>query len=333
MIKQLRIPLALLVLAFLVISAMAILSQQSTAPAAGLNEITMSTELLPELLPHGHTVGADAVTDDQHGVFVSSMPLTVPEDMWVEEFITTVENAGLDNLHHLVIARGDLKDPVCPGYASSIIYVTSAENVHEPFAFAKPYRLKLNKGTKLYLFAMLHNPEPPLGPGTARKNVRVKVTMKLDTNRVEAKKNIVNYRLHIGEKGCDPNLNSFKGEYFEVPAGAQNFISGRNSPWDTEGSYHTFTKPGTIVFMEGHVHAWEGGKELKVLLNNKPIHSFIPVQKPGAKPWEWVMPFKNPANISIKAGDTIEIQSEYDNPLPIPIKGAMGMMSFYFNPD
>jgi hypothetical protein len=54
-------------------------------------------------------------------------------------------------------------------------------------------------------------------------------------------------------------------------------------------------------------------------------------QHVGAELWQWAMRTSYEP-IDVHKGDRLTITAEYDNPLPVPVRGAMGIQMFGWHP-
>jgi hypothetical protein len=287
-------------------------------------QFSVKTNILPKLLPHEHEIRHDSVTDEGHGVTISSPTVLVPEDMWVVGYHTVINHAPYTTLHHNGLWRLDEAHPICPAIAPARhIYVAANDVAQASIEFPESYGMFLPKGTPLVFQAMLHNPLPPLGPGEPYENVSVEVVIEFEkpgaTNRV---KPLEFFQLALEDAPCDP-----KDSVFSVPAGAGVYT--KQSKRDDNARY-TFQDVGVVIALGNHLHAWEGGKSVDVFLNDRAIAT-LSTQRSSPEPWSWFSPRLFPF-LWINKGDTISISATYENPNDTPIRGAMGMIGFYFSP-
>ncbi len=289
--------------------------------------LTVTTRPIPVLKPHRHSPG-DSVFDPGHMTVTQSGAYIVPQNVWIKSFDIQIKNGNPRNLHHLVLVRLDQNDNICPNYDWQPIMVASSENSATHQEFPENYRLFLPKGTPLLLFAMLHNPLPPAGPGGTYANVQLQVKLNVDNSKNPQRfKPVELYRLHLADSPCTNNIGF--GETFDVPANTAEYVK-KPSPTDFPAEY-TFQKPGTIIAMGGHIHPFDRGKALDVYINNNLVHSFTPKLK-NDKPWSWeIDPLFQKKHVG--KGDTISIEARYSNPNPFALRGEMGMMVFYFAKD
>ncbi len=320
---------------FLVIALNVAFVTQALAYRSGIEVPTtqrvveLTTTELRSLDPHSHGP-EDSVSDDHHGVMVTSDPITLTEDLWVYGIELEMVNAPKVTLHHLNVFRVFPITPLTPpgrdatyiGYGE---VVSMGQETPSRLFFKKPYAVMLPKGTRLYISAMLHNPNPPKGPGDVYEHVAVKI--RLTGNGYDPQRNqpLFIKRLILAD------ADSKSGETFTVPSRTETYIkTGEGGPPDQETSY-TFPYDATIIRMGAHLHPWEGGKEIDAYINGEPITSFIPRHN-GPNPWDWHTDYYG-STVHVKKGDTISFSARYTNPGDEPIVGAMGMFSFRYAPD
>lgn len=291
--------------------------------------IVIKLQEVPLLPPHPHDPAKDSIKDNGHHQLIFSDKFIVPYDLWIKSFDAQVINADGPIIHHLYLSRTDQHDSLCPNYTTQALFVTSEVNVG-PQIFPRDYGIFLRKGTPLKVFSMLHNPSPPLGPGKTYKDVSVQVTIYTEKNSIFAKHTPIEYhRLHLSDRPC---MSLERGEIFAVPPNTQDFTKSKSIKNGINTGAYNFNTGGVIVGMGGHMHPFEGGKSVDVLINNSPVYSFTSIETDHGNWKSWDTPVY-PGYIKIQPHDTISIAANYSNPNSTPVRGAMGMTVFYFAKD
>ncbi len=294
-----------------------------------VNKLTITTNPISELPPHPHNPGEDSIEARGHHILTHSDEFITKEDMWIRGFNVNVVNANGNIIHHLYLGRTDKKDSLCPNYDWQALFVTSEVNMRAQLFFAD-YGMFIPKGTPLKIFAMLHNPDLPLGPGRKFKKVSAKVTVYYQKNSPFVKHTPVEYhRMHLSDRPCE---NEEQGEVFAVPSFTPHYTKENSSVNGISTSSYTFPTSGTIIGVGGHFHPFEGGRNVELLLNNRLLYTFTAVEQ-DSNGWKvWDTPIF-PQVFRVNKNDTISIKANYSNDNPYSVKGAMGMGVFYFAPD
>ncbi len=303
------------------------------------SSIALETEIAPVLYPHEHR-GGDSVYDPKHYGFKNSKVWKVPYDLWITSIKPEIENAPTQVIHHGTIAVLNEKDQICPSLRNKNLkppYTTGAvkkiysvsSDTYNPWIISGNYGIFLKKGTPVVLISMLHNPEPPVGPGGIYKNVRLKVILGISRDAKNLKfKPLEYYKLHLDDKPC---TGAEEQEVFTVPPRTKTFVKKAvPDPAGNPGQF-IFNRSGTIIGLGGHFHPWQGGEKVSVFINDRPHTEFYP-RLTTRDPWSWRI-LSNVRGIRINKGDKISISATYSNPNDYPVRGAMGMLGIIFAPD
>lgn len=298
--------------------------------------VTIMSAPIPVLTPHTHEVSdtrIDTVNSPGHGVNVNSGTFIIPFDMWVTDITTVVNNAPTSVIHHIVLFRQDRMDPICPNRHEQLM-VVGADTATE-LNLPKPYGFFLKKGTRIYLRNMAHNPDAPRGSGETYRNVSLGLKLTYErASQSDRTQPVALYRIFIDDhpEYCSGPLTdlSLITDSFTVPPSSLSYV--RSTPSGNRGATgrFIFPTPGTLVYIGAHTHPADGGGTVRLQLNSKVIGSFTP-QHIGPEAWTWRTPNAR-TDIAISKGDVMTVQSEYNNPHPLPVPGAMGMGVFVFAP-
>lgn len=277
---------------------------------------------------HAHIHESDDSPDDiGHHELSRSLPFIAPYDLWITGIDWQVENAPRETLHHLALFRMDERNRACPNRNGQEVLVSGQDSMFNPsLRLPIGHAFYISKGTPLVLFAAMHNPLPPLGPGGEFDDVFVRTIV--HTVPAENEKGflpVTTRILYLDETGCDL---AFSPETFTVPAQTQNYrYSG-----PTEGANPartTFYATSTILYMGAHLHGWQGGKTVSVYKNAQHFDTFATVRLEDS-----AYLFKTPhypMRHMLVPGDTIAIEALYENPHTSPIRGAMGFLALYLS--
>ena len=310
--------------------APAFVKEQEELPGAAW---TVTTERIPLLTPHLHEYdpryeetadggGSSEAAIFTHGVEAFSEITVAPQDLWVTGYRLAIHNAPGITLHHAGITRMDEANPVCPQYRKELLGM--APPVEEPIMFPEPYGVFVAKGTPLQLYAMFHNPLPPFGPGGTYENVSASVTIEGIPAESVSRAPLEYVRLHIDDEPCADAIGTFV-----VPPRAEHFERGADNSRAQDPARYRFAHEGTIVLMGAHIHSWEGGEKVAAFLNGDSVAEFLPYRV-GAEPWSWTLPIQQPENLAVRADDVLSIAATYGNPAERSVRGAMGMLGFWF---
>lgn len=292
------------------------------------HSFTIETEVLPYLPPHMHGQGASSFNTAHH-FFLRSPTVYTPKDMWVRGMRFSLNGASDTALHHAEFTRRDMRHALCSENHGRDLLVVGEDQMYAPFVtFPEGYGVFIPLGTPLHLTAMTHNPMPPLGHGKEYHNVSGEITLTLAKEN-EVLRPIEFYALHLAEMPC---VGTAQGFTFTVPAQTDSFTFGHTLPQESDlASSLTFSEAGSIIFMAGHIHGWEGGKYVDVYKNGEHLSRFE-TKKAENDPYRFDTPFEYSA-IPIEKGDTLAITATYTNPHNMPVSGAMGMLGIFFAPE
>jgi hypothetical protein len=311
--RQYAILLAATVGIVLVAGAALVLTRASSREFS----FTLTTESLPELAPHEHGLG-ESDTDPGHAVYVNSPVYVVPEDMWVTALEYTTHNAPNNVIHHATIMDLSRGDPFCPSEPLVLISVDHQNDTKH--TYPRPTGIYLKKGTRLFFRSMLHNPVYPEGPGETYHDVSVSMTVTGVPPGAGRYKDLDLVYLALTD---EPNCPFFE---FTVPAQEKGFIIGPKDFATSSPGIYTFPTDGRIVIHGAHLHPWDGALSLNLFINEVKRFSYIP-RRTGPEAWEWWTP-SSYEPITVHKGDRLWVNAVYDNPLPVPLRGAMGIQMF-----
>lgn len=284
--------------------------------------LTVSSGPIDTLLPHAHQNG-DSVSSSNHGVEVESLPVLVPEGMWVTEMEIDVTDAPRSIIHHAQLhAFSPDTDLSGTGRLIAIFGQESSKIIR----FPAPSGEYLEPGTILVLSVMFHNPVPPRGEGGVYKDVVASITVR----GVSVEKPLLPVSLTLLQitDGTQSEV-----PVFHVPAWTSDFtLRSEDNPaarW-----LGTFTAPenGWLISLGGHQHASEGGIDLSAYLNGKKIRSYHSFLLDPAIPWSWHTNL-DAHYVRIHAGDDVTLSTIYKNETSYELTGAMGMLAVFYVPD
>jgi hypothetical protein len=291
--------------------------------------LTLETEHLPELLPHEHDAG-EAVEDVGHHHILFSPEYIAPRDMWISSVSFDVVNAPDTVVHH-----GDLVDTShhhqnCSNFPVAQMVQFVHDNMYlKTIAFPQGTAMHVKKGEKFRLLFMVHNPEPPVGPGGIYHDVYGVMTLTLlNPASSQGVKEIRYAPGHLDQIPCQIRLpDGSPSLSFTVPPRVKDFVFTATTTMADPARF-TFAHPGVIVLVGGHIHGWQGGKELTVTKNNTPFLDFKTVVSKD-DPYRYDSPYY-PVHIPMNAGDTVVTSAIYDNPNEVERRGAMGIFDMYY---
>lgn len=291
-----------------------------------VESFSIDTPPLASLPPHEHTLG-ESLFDPGHGKSATSTYYIVQKDMWVTDISVHVNGAPHDILHHLLVYEIGPPRVECPGTTAMIgIFGTeSPPTVH----FPTPYGVFLPKGTRLFVGAMLHNPEPPEGRGDTYRSVSAGVTITGQTDHTNRSRMLSFHELPLTDTG-----NCVVGTIiptFMVPARAHNYIKTSTT---TLPSFHqeTFTAPsdGIVLNFLIHAHPWDGATKGDLLLNAKEKGTFT-WSRNTSDPFLWQVNGPHPL-MEVAKGSRVSLSVTYTNETAVPLRDAMGIGAFYYWP-
>lgn len=291
--------------------------------------LSLASNDIPELHPHKHTAH-DTVSDTDHGVLTTASEIVTEKDMWVRGIHTVIENAPHSTLHHMNIMVFPPPETATEGSFLSSEFArpygfSVGQDIAETVTLTRPYATFLPKGTRLVMTAMLHNPQPPKGPGGTYYNVRITSEL-LGLDFPEEKAERV-WQIYLTLIDADsPRLDSFT-----VPAQTPSFTRYAENENDVGRSKYTFPADGTLIDMSAHVHAWEGGTQVEAYINGENIQTFTP-HLTSTDAWDWRTERKTLMR-KVKKGDVLSLSATYTNEGTESLRGAMGSIGASFAPD
>jgi hypothetical protein len=291
--------------------------------------LVLETAHLAVLPPHEHDDG-DAVSDDGHHQYLLSEVYVAPRDLWVSGFTFDMVNAPDTSVHHVSLLDYDRPHQTCRSLPFSQLLIFAQDVMHNATTtFPTGAAMHIRKGEHVQLSLMIHNPEPPLGPGDTYRDVYGKLTLSLVPPAQEHDLKEVKFHLaHLDDAPCVIREPDQSDAYvFAVPARTQRYVFS-GSRQDTDPSRFVFTKPSTIVFIGAHLHGWQGGKELLVQKNGAPFLSFKTALSKD-DPFRYDTPYYA-TSAPMAAGDALSLTAIYQNPHAVPTRGAMGDLGFYY---
>ena len=295
--------------------------EASNSPTFVLQSYPIAT-----LAPHEHALGIDSMEDAGHHVRLLSDPIVPEEDLWVTGISFEVINAPAFTLHHGTVFRTDQRDLECPLQSPRPLLSVSQDQRHTSEAtFADGYAVYIPKGTPLVLESMFHNPLPPLGAGETYEDVSLKVTFSLAQDGVEDLKPLTYHLLRLSDDPCGATMHTFA-----VPAHTGGYLK-KGTQEEGDASVFVANAPSTIVYWGAHLHGWEGGRSVTVRKNGEEVQVFN-TERSRDDQYRFDTPH-GPAQVSLQAGDSISIESLYDNWAEAPLRGAMGHLAFYIAAD
>lgn len=309
-------------------------SANDHSPRRDNSTVVIETAHQTELKPHTHADG-DAVADIGHHVMLESTIFITPRDLYVSEIGFEIVNAPNVVLHHASLIDLSRPNLTCPNLTNwKELFVYGSDRMYDSsLSFPKGYAVIIPKGSPLKLVLMIHNPEPPLGPGGTYNDVYSRITLR-ETS--EDRAHIIPLEpnmLHLDDvdmtcSNKNPDLSDFYT--FTVPPKKVGYVFSGTGETDRAASIH-FALSGTLFDLAGHLHGWQGGKELIVKKNREVLHVFK-TELSTTTPYIYeTRHITEP--IHIDAGDTISISAKYDNPHVVATRGVMGISGFYFAQD
>ena len=294
--------------------------------------VVLETQHLALLSPHKHGP-EDSVTDTWHHETLVAPDAIAPRDLYVTGIHFNFENAPTSTIHHMSLTDPTKPNDTCPNYPTGAeLFSFSADRLYEnEIRFPEGYALRIRKGTPLHMYIMLHNPEPPLGPGGTYKDVYTRVTL-LESDKVPATLKLVHpYLLHLDDVACAyGKADGSEGVIFTVPAKTLDYeFSGRGKT--DAASSKVFTHAATLVNLTAHLHAHQFGRAVVVHKNDAVLYTFKPVATPN-DPYFFPL-YRASTTFHVNAGDRVWLTAIYDNPSSVPVHGAMGAAGFYYTED
>ena len=290
--------------------------------------LSLASDPIPDLHPHEHTE-RDTVDSAGHGVPLHAQEIVTTEDLWVRGVRIAVKNAPRVTLHHLnvmVFPAVSAADAAGAFLQFNAPYgISVGQDIDETLLLSKPYATYIPKGSRIVLSGMMHNPEPPKGPGGDYADVSISVDLLgIDFRKTEAKRVQPLFLSLIDRKS--PYQDSF-----EVPARSLHYTRFADTPEDVGRATYVFPTDGMLVELGAHLHAWEGGEKVEAYLNGNVIHTFVP-RHAGMEPWDFATD-RTTLMLRVKKGDVLSLSATYSNDHDEPLLGAMGILGGSFAPD
>lgn len=289
--------------------------------------LTLETEVLPFLEPHEHEDYSDSIFDVDHGVPAVSPVITIEERAWVTGMELVMNGAPQDVLHHALIIDKKHANPVCANVEREL--ATFGLETPPILIFPEPYGMLLQPGDELELQVMLHNGEDDIKEGITYEDVSVSIHFMLEEPSAKRTKPLEMYHISLIDTLCE---RGFDDGTFNVPANTVSFTRRSDKTTEPNPSRYTFTAPGTILAIGGHLHAWEGGELLNIFLDNELIRTYKSA-KTSSGDWTYYVTPQPVLPVPVKAGQEVTLEAMYSNPSEYVVRGAMGMTVLYFAPD
>lgn len=291
--------------------------------------MVLETSHAAELRSHEH-FAADTALDVGHHQYLHSELITAEHDLWISDISFKIENAPTVVVHHAALLKINSPHQTCKNINMEQLVGFARDNMHIPgISFPRGTAMRIKKGEQFYFILMVHNPTPPLGPGGTYHDVFGRMTLTLvPDEETPGLKPIEFLMMHLDEVPCDVKYSDGTESFmFTVPPHILNYSFSASSAAD-DPARHVFKKPVTVVYMGGHLHGWEGGKELLVNKNGQLFKTFTTAKS-------WVNPFQyfseyHPVSINFEAGDLLTLTALYSNPDNQPMREAMGILDMYY---
>jgi hypothetical protein len=289
---------------------------------------------ISDLDAHEHKAGE---ADPPHSKWFDSTAFVVaPSDMWITSFVPMFIGTNKELLHHMTLYKFGvgLERPVCPNeYKQSRELVsTSLNTASDIIGLPAGYGMRLGTRDPLFVEVMVHNPEPPLGPGLTVTDGRIGMRVvgkmvKLNDGMRETEF----FRLKIDDTPCQ---EPYRHEAFRVPSSTPEFIKRDDSGGtaSSSGSYR-FTRDGTIIGFGANFWPMKGGRSMRALINDKKIAEMNGEHYDQSTPWAWRIPILQNIQQRVNVGDTISAEALYVNPTDHVVPDASGMLAFFFAPE
>lgn len=309
-------------LGLLTLLGVTLLVRTSGTPAL---RIQVSTQTLPTLLPHAHGAG-NKISDVLHGIPIRSEPFENPQAIWITKVTVNTTNAPSGIIHHLNVYRLN-EDGT--HHMNSQPLLTTGQDTPDHITFPAPAGIFVAAGEKIGIEAVLHNPIPPYGEGEVYKDVVVTLTFEGEPEG--ANRNVpIQFLL---PRVTDSVVGSDEDSTFAVPTGATQFTrTSTDNPAHSAPQQHVFNADGWILYAAGHLHPWEGGEHVDLLLNGHVLRSYRSRLLDADVPWSWRTESGHVMK-RVKRGDVLTVSATYSNTGEEPIVGAMGMLAVFYTQD
>ena len=286
-------------------------------------DILLQTSPISILPPHTHNTNDDTIIDLGHGIEKYSEIYVSQKDLWITSIDLELINASSSVLHHVVLANASSSPVWCSDEADERYYYLFAEDqMHDrKVQFPTGYALYIPRNTPLVLDGLFHNAQPPIGTGDTYRNVSARIVLHTqEPSRIRPLKRLTFYAPHLSDDQCAPRDASF---FFSIPSNTSNYlITGEGKKLRPDRI--VFNTPVTIKYWFGHLHGWQGGKELIVKKNGELLRVFR-TQRSEVESYQFDTPH-GATNIHLAAGDTLSLEALYDNPTKELTIGAMGVL-------
>ena len=294
-----------------------------------IEPVILETNHLAVLAPHRHGPN-DSVTDTWHHETLAARQVLAPRDMYVTGIHFNFENAPTSTIHHMSLTDVSRRNETCPNYPTGAeLFSFSADRLYEnEIRFPEGYALRIPKGTPLSMYIMVHNPEPPIGPGGTYRDVYTRVQL-IESDQGPATLKLVHpYLLHLDDVPCSyGKADGSEGVIFTLPARTMGYHFSGKGQSDPAAS-KLFTRPATLINLTGHLHEHQDAKELIVRKNDQILYVFRPT--PVTNDPYFSPLYRASSTFHVEAGDRVWLTAVYDNPSSVPIHGAMGAAGFYY---
>ena len=291
--------------------------------------MVLQTAHVVELRSHEHTTG-DTALDVGHHEYVQSEVITAAHDLWISDISFKVVNAPTVAVHHAALMKLHSPHQTCKKIKMEELAGFARDNMHIPgISFPRGTAMRIKKGEQFYLLVMLHNPSPPLGPGDTYHDVFGRMTLTLvPDNETQGLKPIKFHLMHLDDIPCEVKYSDGTESFtFTVPPQTLNYSFSASSTADDPARY-VFKEPATVVYIGGHLHGWEGGRQILVRKNGQLFKTFTTIRS-WANPFEYFSEY-HPVSVDFEAGDLLTLTALYDNPDDMPMREAMGILDLYY---
>ncbi len=291
--------------------------------------IILETNHLPTLLPHEHDAG-EAVEDAGHHHYLYSADFTAPYDIWISKIHFDIMNAPDTAVHHTALLMPNANHQTCKNIPFKQLAGFAQDSMFQPtISFPPDTGMLIKRGETVRLLLMVHNPLPPVGPGGIYHNVSGRLTLTLHPKfRSEKLKEIRYHLMHLDEVPCAMHYSDgTEAFFFSVPPRVSDYEFSSTATQDDPAQF-TFSRPSTIVYVGGHLHGWQGGKEVIVEKNGASFLRFTTTPS-ATYPYRYDSQYY-PSNITVNSGDSFTVRAIYDNPNDVLTRGAMGMLEMYY---
>lgn len=226
---------------------------------------------MPVLYPHQHDEG-DSIEDGGHHEIVYSKKYKVHQDLWITGLQVNLVNLPKYVVHHVNLNQQVASTEHLNWLRSETGIITlGSDNLTTPNNAPSGYGVFVPKDSFLVLLAMFHNPLPPYGEGKVIENAAIQMTLDVELGSKDYKNSFDFYYLTLVDP---PSKDSFI-----VPSGKEGDLFIKEpGDLDIDSAKVIFSKPGTIITIGSHTHAWDGGRNVNLYLNDKLVYELTPRQ-------------------------------------------------------